>query len=253
MNEMSEPPDERFPPLIWQTYKSAEELPLEAAPCIHSWISKNPGWNYQFCSDADMWDFFGNFFPPATVELFESLPLGVMKADLWRYAVLYEFGGVYCDLDTVCMVPLDEWLDRTQETSLHVAIESSGGPFFCQWCIAAARHHPVLAHAIKLVGERVTEDGGVHEARLHYVHHYTGPGVWTAAVQRYLGCQMHPIEILNDKECWLGRDIAIYPSDFFDGRTVRHFNGSYHWRNSPSGYASWLYERKDVGRLARPC
>ena len=32
------------------------------------------------------------------------LPIAVMKADLWRYCVIYKYGGIYADADTVCKI-----------------------------------------------------------------------------------------------------------------------------------------------------
>jgi mannosyltransferase OCH1-like enzyme len=235
---------EHFPKLIWQTYKSTDQLPSECVGCIHSWTSLNPDWKYQFCSDQDMEDFFETFYPPAMMDLFRALPLGVMKADLWRYAVLYEFGGFYTDLDTICRSPLDEWLD-TDGKGMHAACENDH-PFFCQWSIASARRHPVLAHAIELIGERVAATGGIDERMPHYVHYYTGPALWTSAIQRYLGYQADPMAIFNNKKLWQEKDIILHPSYYFDGIKIRHLNASYHWRNTPSNYISWLEERKDI-------
>ena len=38
-------------------------------------------------------------FDNATVAAYRSFPLGVMRADMWRYAVLYDRGGLYADID----------------------------------------------------------------------------------------------------------------------------------------------------------
>lgn len=242
-----ESPASRFPKLIWQTYKSVAELPDESLPCIRSWTSLNPEWTYQFCSDADNAEFFQTFFSADLFALYDLLPLGVMKADLWRYAVLWEFGGIYTDIDTVCLEPLDGWLDVEEGMGLQVACER-GNPLFCQWTIASRRHHPALAHAIDLIAERVKETGGVDESMPHYVHHYTGPGLWTAAIQRYLGSDEGPEKLCKDQVLQARNDMAIHPGNFFDGLKSRHLNASFRWQNSPSGYASWLKERKDFNR-----
>jgi mannosyltransferase OCH1-like enzyme len=34
----------------------------------------------------------------------------VMKADLFRYLILYDVGGYYADIDVQCSQPLDTWL-----------------------------------------------------------------------------------------------------------------------------------------------
>lgn len=238
----------RIPKNIWHTYKSFEQLPTRSLPCINSWVSLNPGWGQQFYSDADILEFFQNFFAPEITDLLHSLPLGVMKADLWRYAMLWEFGGIYTDIDTVCVEPLDTWLDATNGKGLQVACES-GHPYFCQWTIVAAPRHPALKHAIDLIGERVAATGGVDESMPHYVHHYTGPDLWTAAIQRYLGSDEEPPVLCEDRSLWEDRDIEIHPGQFFDGLKSRHLNASSNWRSPADDYASWQEQRKDIDRM----
>ena len=241
----------RFPKLIWQTYKSEAELPAESGGCIRSWINLNPPWDHHFCSDEGLFEFFTTFFNGKLLDLYHAMPLGVMKADLWRYAVLHEFGGVYTDIDTVCLEPLDGWLDATKGKGLQVACEG-GHPYFCQWTIIAAAGHPALKHALELIAERVAATGGVvDETMPHYVHHYTGPSLWTAAIQRYLGTTLDAFELRDRPELWAERDIQILPRDFFSGVKVLHCFAGAHWRKAASGYASWMEERKDVGRLVK--
>lgn len=36
--------------------------------------------------------------------------LAIQRADLFRYVVLYDAGGVYADIDVSCSVPIDSWL-----------------------------------------------------------------------------------------------------------------------------------------------
>jgi mannosyltransferase OCH1-like enzyme len=240
-----------FPKLIWQTYKSETELPSESGNCIRSWLDQNPTWEHHFCSDEDILEFFSTFYEGRLLDLYQAMPLGVMKADLWRYAVIHEFGGIYADIDTVCLAPLDEWLDLEHGKGLQVASEGSH-PYFCQWTFAAKAGHPALKHALDLIAERVAASGGVVDEKMpHYVHHYTGPSMWTAAVQRYLGTDLDAFELLAAPELWAEHDIHIHPRDFFNGGKVLHYFAGEHWRKSRSGYASWMEERKDEGRLEK--
>ncbi len=51
--------------------------------------------------------------------------------------------------------------------------------------IAGAAGHPAFRRALELVAERAA--GGVDYEHTSFVHHHTGPGVWTAAVKGVLG------------------------------------------------------------------
>lgn len=238
----------KIPKLLWQTYKSLHRLPAESSPCISSWIRLNPGWEYHFCSDEIARETIEVFFDQELLDIYDSLPLPVMKADLWRYAVLWEFGGIYTDIDTICLESLDRWLDSDQ--GLHVAVEE-GHPLFCQWTIISEPRHPVMRHALDLIKERVAATGGVDETMPHYVHHYTGPGLWTAAINRHLDLDLPYHERPDSCPEITDKNITIYPGNHFDGIKSLHFNASSNWRNSASTYTSWMDERKDIGRLSR--
>jgi hypothetical protein len=59
-------------------------------------------------------DFFNENFQPSVAALFNSLKKGAHKADLFRYAMLYINGGLYLDIKTELIAPLD-WVfaDKT--------------------------------------------------------------------------------------------------------------------------------------------
>lgn len=45
-----------------------------------------------------------------SLRVYRSFPLAVMKADFWRYAVLYARGGLYADVDVNALRPVAQWL-----------------------------------------------------------------------------------------------------------------------------------------------
>ncbi|MFZ2103704.1 MAG: glycosyltransferase, partial [Oricola sp.] len=71
-----------------------------------SWVALNPGWDYRLWTDDDLLVFVRDEFPDL-LELYQSYPNPVQRADLARYMLLYRFGGVYADMDTDCLAPFD--------------------------------------------------------------------------------------------------------------------------------------------------
>lgn len=230
----------RVPKIIWQTYKSIEQLPEESLPCMDSWLQMNPEWAYHFCSDSDIEEFFHSFRGGEFMELYRAMPMPVMKADLWRYAALFEFGGFYADIDTTCRAPLQDWLN--ERVGFHVACETDH-TYLCQWAFASAPGHPALDRVLKLIRERVEHDGGVNESMDHYVHYYTGPAVWSEGIMDYLNVRTSPNE-LQERKVGRSKDMVIYPSGHFGGAKITHANGSIFWCDLP-GYSSWQRQRKD--------
>ena len=172
-----------IPKIIWQTYKdqSVDDL---AKPFIQSWKQLNPEFRYEFQTDSDIDSFMEEHFDAKTVDVFRAFPLGVMRADMWRYAVLYVHGGIYADIDAECLIPAKQWINS--KAKLVIGLEDSAASF-CQWTIASVPGHPLLASVIDLVCER--SSAGVDSSSPHFVHHYTGPSIWTDAIRSYLGAK----------------------------------------------------------------
>ena len=53
---------------------------------------------YYLYNDADCRAFIQSAFPPDVVAAYDRLIPTAFKADLWRYCVLYKYGGVYLDI-----------------------------------------------------------------------------------------------------------------------------------------------------------
>jgi hypothetical protein len=87
-----------------------------------------------------------------------SLPFGVMKADVWRVAVLYVYGGVYVDIDCECIVPIQEWIENY---SLVVSAETDGGEL-ANFAFAAEPRHPALLSVLNKLME-IYDDGKVFD------------------------------------------------------------------------------------------
>jgi alpha 1,6-mannosyltransferase len=93
-----------------------------------------------------------------------------MKSDLLRYLVLDIEGGVYCDIDTVSLKPISDWVTHPLQTKVKLVVGMEPNPRedgkwmnatrrvqFCQWTIAAAPGHPVFEKVVQHVQKSVAE------------------------------------------------------------------------------------------------
>ena len=87
---------------------------------VETW--KKSGWEYKFYDDKDAEAFLSLHFPPEISEAFNSLIPGAFKADLFRYCVLFIFGGVYADVDTILESSLDSAI--LSDTGFMIGIDS---------------------------------------------------------------------------------------------------------------------------------
>ena len=62
----------------------------------------NSDWEERVFNDEAMLEFMRKHFPPYLATAYERLHdgNGPARADIWRYAVLYKYGGVYVDSDS---------------------------------------------------------------------------------------------------------------------------------------------------------
>jgi hypothetical protein len=66
--------------------------------------------NYQHVifDDKNAIQFLERYFDHRVVQRFHNIKLGAHKADLLRYCFLYVYGGIYIDIKTILIKPLDE-------------------------------------------------------------------------------------------------------------------------------------------------
>ena len=101
--------DQKIPYTIIQTMKS-NNVTKNMYNAIMSWVNKNPEYNYIFFDDEKCKQFLKNEYNENYFHIFNMLGNGPTKADFFRWCYLYKKGGVYLDIDTVCIKPLREYI-----------------------------------------------------------------------------------------------------------------------------------------------
>jgi mannosyltransferase OCH1-like enzyme len=103
--------------IIWQTHDFLEkQIPEHFDKCMKSWQLLNPGWEHKYVNHKDRESFikekYYDFY-----DFYKSIP-PIQQSDMWRLFVVYEFGGVYVDMDSICMQPLDYMLQNCNNDEL---------------------------------------------------------------------------------------------------------------------------------------
>lgn len=71
------------------------------------WKTRNPSYNIEMSLDAECILFLERYINRFVASLFNYIPKGMYKADLWRLCKLYINGGVYADVDLVPHLNID--------------------------------------------------------------------------------------------------------------------------------------------------
>ncbi|KAF3901416.1 hypothetical protein AA313_de0209873 [Arthrobotrys entomopaga] len=215
-----------FPKHIYQTWKTVP-LPNVATDRQKSWIENNPSHQYTLLTDDKALQFVTENFnttDPYTVYLYENFPQRILAADLLRYLMIYHFGGLYVDIDTICYTPIDEWLPKSLANNPDIKLDGINlvvgmeldvldtekypdswikkNRFldriqFLQWSIYAKPGHEVLRRMVSSIQETVREDisnlpwwkrkdiSSIKYDQMKVLS-TTGPFGWTRVVMQYV-------------------------------------------------------------------
>jgi len=67
-----------------------------------SWKNMSPDWDYMFWTDEDNERLIRDEYP-SFWDTFQKVDKGVVKSDLCRILYLHKYGGIYADMDFICL------------------------------------------------------------------------------------------------------------------------------------------------------
>ena len=86
-----------IPTNIFMTWYT-KDLPYHMKQNVEKIKRENPEFNVYVYDDEDCKQFLKEHFEPKVLDAYNSLVPGAYKADLWRYCILYIYGGIYIDI-----------------------------------------------------------------------------------------------------------------------------------------------------------
>eukprot|EP01032_Pedospumella_encystans_P010693 gene10693-12478_t len=171
--------DQVIPKVIWQTWKSVQASGPNHYLAVLSFLHDNPEYEYYMFDDASALDFMCTFYPEHAL-LYQQVTPGAVKADLWRLAVMYRYGGVYFDTDCASTTSLKEiiWPNASVVTGLGVLRD------FHQWALIYAPQHSIIKSTLKTAVRRLRQL--YNDRKGGNIVDITGPGALSAGVNEAL-------------------------------------------------------------------
>lgn len=195
---------------------------LQPDDCIRTWIDHHPGWNVRIWGNDDLAKRAWSTDRHIQTMIRERQWCGV--ADLMRWELLLEFGGVFLDADSVCLTPLpEEFLEGEAFACWENELDRPG--LIATGYLGAGPGNPLIAKIVQELVETPSMAG--QEA-----WKITGPKRLTDAWRRY------------------GYDrLTIFPSHYF---MPRHYSGRVYHGGGPI-YADqfWGSTKRGYEQLAR--
>lgn len=163
----------KFPAYVWQAWN--KDIKLDAGFNLYheNWKNKNPGFVVEVINDDIMSLLVYHYYNsvPEVIEAFDSLPTHMLKADFFRYLILYVKGGVFADIDTNPLQPVPNWIPENvspKEIGILIGVEVDystpdwKGKYnrrlqFGSSIIQAKPKHPVIREIIARITETSLE------------------------------------------------------------------------------------------------
>jgi mannosyltransferase OCH1-like enzyme len=218
--------DRLIPNRVYRTWKSALFDPAHAA-LLADFRNANPEFGFHFFDDTAMTRYMDDSWGQHPIcEIFHRTRFGAAKADIWRYCILHERGGVYLDIDATLRFklellpktigevvsferndllgqldteafPEDRWLIDTKP---HISARlQSPDKVILNWCLLFQAKHPILGYAIDSIVEHADRfRQKKFPNMLQAITHFSGPLLLTRAVWRHVGEGNSVVQIGTD-------------------------------------------------------
>jgi mannosyltransferase OCH1-like enzyme len=95
----------QIPRIIHQLWKD-ERVPARWRDAVASVQRYHKGWEYRLWTDALVDDYVRTKHP-RFYPVFAGMNRHIMRVDVFRYVLMHDFGGLYCDLDYEFLRPYD--------------------------------------------------------------------------------------------------------------------------------------------------
>ena len=149
-----------LPKKLFQTHYDKSVIPQKVKDNIKQYASD---YEYHLFDDKDAILFLKKEYGQLLVDTFNSIRGGAHRADLLRYCLLYRYGGVYADIKTEFLKPLNEIF--TQDNTFYTVLSIMEGNGCYQGVIATPPCNDIFIDAINYI---ISIDKQVLNLKLNY-------------------------------------------------------------------------------------
>eukprot|EP01084_Bolivina_argentea_P204538 349315_1 len=201
--------NQKIPKRIIQTWKTHNIDGQVLRKGIFSWINLNPDYEYYLFDNDEADEWIKLNYNHRIYSAYNTInpTIGAAKADLWRYLIINKLGGIYADIDTQCMEPLNNWIYNWDEF-----IAGSGHDTPAQFALLSIKNHLILNETIKVVLNNIDK-----RKMGTYVGGITGPA---ALKEGYINAAKH--NMFHEKKDFIIRKL-LNPTE--NNPLYMHFGG----------------------------
>ena len=229
-----------IPKIVHQIWLGGS-VPRELRELSRSFSRIMPDWEHRIWDDERGIELVRDEFPEL-FDIFMSLEGPVAKCDLLRYMILFEYGGMYADMDCECKRSLDFIADDdelivckevdTKSVRVMNMYPTDMSPVYCQWAFLSRPRHPALRAILKHIRRNIgmaqsdhpilnfVKRTGPHAFTAGLTQHIEQGGTFTIIPASYFGC-------FETKNTFRFMTSAIFPELFRTVYVRHHFAGTW--------------------------
>ena len=188
----------KIPNIIHQTFISTK-LPIEITNIIINNKKICSNCEFRFYDDNDCDIFIKNNFEEKIYNAYKSINdvYGAMKADFFRYCVLYKIGGIYLDIKSIIKTPIFKILNKDDICLLDIPRNDLeqwriNSPTYEQWLLIFAPNHPYLLEMINTMVNyiEIKYEPKINNNKIintkQKILFITGPDSFTLVINKYI-------------------------------------------------------------------
>ena len=202
---------QKIPKILHQLWIGPKSPPHRM---LATWKEKHPDYEYILWTEDE---FARRDFVPQCIDQINLISEINGKADILRWEILYKYGGVFFDADSICIEPLDESVFLTKTGFAAFENETERGNLIATVAMGFVPNHPLCADIIEWIR---TDPEAETMIRNYKAWYSVGP----ALITRFLDTKRYS-------------DFTIFPSHFF---LPHHFTGNhYDGHKKVYAYQEW--------------
>jgi len=116
-----------------------KEVPDKWKKCQQEWENLHPDWLYILWTDDMVLSYLTNYHPDI-INHYKNYEYLIQRADMVRYFILYDYGGIYCDLD---MYPLKN-IELMIKCNLNCFVYSSNNDSITNLFMISPKHSQIM-------------------------------------------------------------------------------------------------------------
>jgi len=148
----------QIPKIIHQCWLSDEPIPEHFQAWADKWRQLHPEWEYHLWTHKAARPLLKNLG-----HIYDQAPLVVIQADLARLELIYQFGGVYADMDIEPIKPIDDLLGDLEAFATFESVpeDFDGENHINQAIFGAIPRHGAIKQAMAALANGLAIDGQV--------------------------------------------------------------------------------------------